>query len=114
MVKNKILEDESYALKINPDLLNSQKLFFNSTIKLYNDVMPKLLVIFNKESNKINIKTSKQLREFNVNSYYIKKLAELNKIFNDIYKEEFYQKQNYLTPDMQDVKKIKFFFYRIY
>ena len=105
IVKNKLLEDESFALKINPDLLNTQKLFLNSSIKLYNDVMLKLLVIFNKESNNINVKTSKQLREFNIDSYYNEKLAEFNKLFNDICEEDFYQNQNYLTSDIQDVKK---------
>ena len=103
-MKNKILEDEGHAPKINPDLLNNQRLLFNSSIKLYNDVMQKLLIIFNKESNDINVKTSKQLREFNVDSYYNEKLAEFNKLFNDICEEDFYQNQNYLTPDIQDIK----------
>ena len=67
--------------------------------------MQKLLIIFNKESNDINVKTSKQLREFNVDSYYNEKLAEFNKLFNDICEEDFYQNQNYLTPDIQDIKK---------
>ena len=105
IMKNKILEDEGHAPKINPDLLNNQRLLFNSSIKLYNDVMQKLLIIFNKESNDINVKTSKQLREFNVDSYYNEKLAEFNKLFNDICEEDFYQNQNYLTPDIQDIKK---------
>ena len=90
-MKNKTLEDEGYGLNISPELLNTQRLL----IKLLNDIMPKLSVIFIKETNFINAKTSKQLREFNTDSYYNEKLTEFNKLFNDIYEEDLYQFQNY-------------------
>ena len=67
--------------------------------------MQKLLVIFIKESNDINVKTSKQLREFNFDFYYKEKLTEFNKLFNDIYEEDFYKFQNYLGPDILNIKQ---------
>lgn len=101
IVKNKILEDEGYVLNIIPELQNTQTLLN----KLYIVIMPKLSVIFIKESNYINGKTSKQLREFNTDSYYNEKLTEFNKLFNDIYEEDLYQFQNYSGADIHDVKE---------
>lgn len=98
--------------KINPKLLNPQNLLLDSQRKkLYDKVVQKILIILNKESNDINVMTSKQLREFDDQSYYNEKLTEFNILFDNIIEEDYHQFKNDLRHVIPEVKEeLKSFF----